>query len=87
MDTKRFLIDSIAIGVLVTLLTGLLPVRTLLGATHYGLPTPWLYRLVLGPDQFPWRVDPTSLVVDIAFWVVVVVLVLTAYERLVAEEA
>ena len=59
---------------MITLLTGLLSnmPAPLLGAEHYGYPLPWLFRLVLAPEYFPWRVDAVALVVDLATWTIVV---------------
>jgi len=68
---------------MITLLTGLfsnMP-TPLLGAEHYGYPLPWLFRLVLGPEYFPWRVDVVGLVADILVWAVPVGVALFAWTK------
>lgn len=82
MGFDRLALASAAGGILVTLLTGLIPSRTLLGAVHYGYPMPWVIRLALGPDQFPWRVNPAGLLVDLIAWTLLVFVFLAIYDRL-----
>lgn len=81
MDRSRLVGVSIAGGVLLTLLTGLFPLRTLMGATHYGFPMAWLIRRVLAPEYFPWRVAWLGLVVDLLVWTALVLVVLILYDR------
>jgi hypothetical protein len=73
---------SLAGGILVTAVTGLIPARTLVGAVHYGFPMAWLIRRVVAPEFFPWRVNRVGLVVDVAVWTLVVSVALVLYERL-----
>jgi hypothetical protein len=70
----NIVILSLIGGVLITVLTGLLSnmPTPLLGAKHYGYPLPWLFRLVLAPEYFPWRVDVVPLVVDLVAWTLVI---------------
>ena len=84
MNAKRVVIFSVAGGVLVTLLTGLVSTTPamLVGATWYGYPLAWLFRLVIAPEYFPWRVDATALLVDIVVWTVVVGVVLFVVKRI-----
>ena len=58
---------------MITLLTGLVPStpEMLVGATWYGLPVAWLFRLVISPEYFPWRVSFLPLIVDVVFWAVI----------------
>ena len=81
MNGYGLLWRSVAGGVLLTLMTGLVPLRALLGATHYGFPMAWLIRRVLAPESFPWRVSWLGLFVDLAVWTVVVLAILVLYER------
>jgi hypothetical protein len=69
---------SLVGGVVITLLTGLLSnmPAPLLGSEHYGYPLPWLFRLILAPEYFPWRVDVMALVVDVVIWTIVIGVVL-----------
>lgn len=53
---------------LVTLFSAIIPVRPLLGGTHCGLPLPWLIRLALAPERFPWRINGVYLVLDVVVW-------------------
>lgn len=77
------LFASILGGILVTLLTGLVNSTPpmLVGATHYGYPLPWLYRLIIAPQYNPWNVDPLNFFADVIVWSVVVALVLFALTR------
>lgn len=81
MDRQRLVGASLAGGILVTLLTGLVPLRTLVGATQYGFPLAWLIRRVLAPEYFPWRVSWLGLVVDLIFWTALVLVLLLLYDR------
>jgi hypothetical protein len=64
---------AIAVGVGLALLTGLVDVTPpgLVGATWYGLPIPWLYRLVVAPQYNPWNENWIDLVLDVGFWCVI----------------
>ena len=72
-------------GVLATLATGLVPTRSALGATHYGLPVPWLVRRALAPEYLPWEVLWTGLLVDLGTWSALVLLALVLYRRFLEE--
>jgi hypothetical protein len=67
-------------GVLLTLVTGLFSntPEMMVGATHYGYPLAWLIRMIVAPQYFPWVVDYISLLADIVFWSIIVVIVLLA---------
>jgi hypothetical protein len=81
----KILIPIIVGGPAIALLTGLVSNTPpmLVGATHYGLPMAWLFRLVIAPEYFPWRVDITRLLVDTAMWASIVALVLFIADKLV----
>ena len=69
----KLLLYAVIGGVIGTLLTGLI-VNTppmLVGATHYGYPFPWLTRLIIAPQYFPWRVNVLNLIGDIIVWTVI----------------
>lgn len=85
MNAKRIVILSVVGGVLITLLTGLISSTPpmLVGAVWYGYPLAWLFRLILAPEYFPWRVDITALLVDIVGWSVVVAVVLFIVKKIV----
>ena len=78
MNGLKFVVVSILVGVVVTLLTGYVnsTPSQLLGATWYGFPATWLRYLVVGPQYNPWVVSILGLVVDVVLWSVVAALVL-----------
>jgi hypothetical protein len=81
----KTLIPIVVGGLAIALLTGLVSNTPpmLMGATHYGLPVAWLFRLVIAPKYFPWRVDITRLLVDTAVWAAVIAAVLFIADKLV----
>jgi hypothetical protein len=80
----KILIFSLIGGVLITLLTGLLSntPALLLGAEHYGYPFAWLFRLILAPEYFPWRVDALALAADVVVWIICAGVALFAWTRI-----
>ena len=84
MNAKRIVIFSVFGGVLITLLTGLVSSTPpmLVGAMWYGYPLAWLFRLVISPEYFPWRVDVTGLLGDLVAWSVVVGVVLFIVKKI-----
>jgi hypothetical protein len=81
----KILISVLFGGLAIALLTGLVSNAPpmLVRATHYGIPMAWLFRLVIAPEYFPWRVDITRLLVDTAVWAAVVAVILFIAEKLV----
>jgi hypothetical protein len=71
-------ITAIVVGAFLALLTGLFSNTPplIVGATHYGYPFPWLTRLIIAPQYFPWQVNVVNLIVDILFCFIVVGLML-----------
>ncbi|MBS7651351.1 MAG: hypothetical protein QXN62_08690 [Candidatus Bathyarchaeia archaeon] len=67
-------IYAVFCGVALTLLTGLFSNTPpgLVGAVWYGYPLPWLFRMIIAPQYFPWRVDTLNLVADIILWSIIV---------------
>jgi len=80
----KIAILSVIGGVVITLLTGLVSnmPAPLLGAEHYGYPLPWLFRLILAPEYFPWRVDVMAFVVDVVVWIIVIGVVLFVWTKI-----
>jgi len=80
----KITILSLIGGVVITLLTGLVSnmPAPVLGAEHYGYPLPWLFRLILAPEYFPWRVDAMALVVDVVVWTIVIGVALFAWTKI-----
>ena len=68
MLDRKTLLMSLLRGTGITLITGLVPRKTLLGATHYGWPIAWLIRIVSSSQHNPWRILPIWFVLDIAVW-------------------
>ena len=83
MKVRNHLLTSILGGEVVTLLTRKLPnIRPMpAGATQYGYPFPWLIRLQIPLQYFPWRINPANLLADIAIWSVIVGILLFAVQR------
>ena len=75
MLDKRTIVASLIGGIVITLISGFVPRRVLMGGTHYGWPIAWLVRLVLTPQYNPWKVLPIGLVVDIVLWGLIVFLI------------
>ena len=80
----KIVILSLIGGVAITVLTGLLSnmPTMLLGAEHYGYPLAWLFRLILSPEYFPWRLDAIAMVADVVVWSIIVGAVLFAWTRI-----
>jgi hypothetical protein len=78
LDTKRIVIFSLVGGLVITLLTGLVSNRTLLGGEWYGYPFAWLIRRVLSPEYFPWDVEALWLVADTIVWTLIAGVLLKA---------
>lgn len=80
----KTVILSLIGGVVITLLTGLLSnmPAMLVGAVHYGYPIPWLFRLILAPEYFPWSVDVVAFFVDVVVWTAVIGVALFAWTRI-----
>lgn len=84
MSMSSRVLISILGGVLVTLLTGLLPTTPsmLVGATWYGFPLAWLIRMVVAPEYNPWRIEVLNFFADMVIWFVIVAIVVFVVERL-----
>lgn len=63
---------------MITLLTGLVSNRTLLGGEWYGYPFAWLIRRVLSPEYFPLDVEALWLVADTIVWTLIAGVLLKA---------
>ncbi|WP_455285633.1 hypothetical protein [[Eubacterium] cellulosolvens] len=83
MNATNHLLTSVLGGEIATLLTRKLSntAPTIVGATHYGHPFPWLIRLQIPPQHFPWRIAPLNFLADIAVWSVIVGVALFALQR------
>jgi len=80
MDTKKLLISLIG-GTAITLITGLIPIGNLVGATNYGLPMAWRIRLVLAPQYNPWRILPVNIIIDTVLWGLIIYLIYYSKRR------
>jgi hypothetical protein len=80
--TKNLII-AIVVGVVITLVTGLLDHTPsgLMGASWYGYPLAWLVQMVVAPQYFPWVVRPLRLIADLVFWIVIVWIILFAIAK------
>ncbi len=80
----KVLVGSIFGGVVITLLTGLLSntPTMMVGAVHFGYPLPWLIRLVVAPQYYPWRVNELNFIADCVLWSVITGVLLLVLERM-----
>jgi hypothetical protein len=69
------LLVSLVAGVIVTLITGLVQNKVLIGATHYGWPIAWRIIRVLAPEHNPLKIIPLWFVIDTAFWAIIFYLI------------
>ncbi|HVC58243.1 MAG TPA: hypothetical protein VND15_02085 [Candidatus Acidoferrales bacterium] len=77
-------IEAVIGGVIIALLTGLAnttPGGGFVGASWYGWPVSWLYKLVIAPQYNPWKVQWGNLIIDIIVWIVVVAVVMLIAEH------
>jgi hypothetical protein len=72
----RVLLFAIVGGIFASLLTGLVSNTPagMVGAVHYGYPLPWLIRLIIAPQYFPWKVDYVGFLFDVVVWALVAAL-------------
>ncbi len=84
MQKSRLIFAAIIMGIVITLITGLIngPPTGLIGATGYGYPITWLRKLVLAPQYNPWRVGVYGIIFDIGFWFVIVLILFLLEERI-----
>jgi hypothetical protein len=79
----RTLSYAIAAGVLASIIAGLFsntPAQ-MVGAVHYGYPLPWLIRMIVAPQYFPWEVDYFGLLLDIIVWTVLAGVLIGIFAR------
>ena len=79
MKTNWYACIGAIVGIVVTLATGLIdttPAR-LVGAVWYGYPLAWLYRMIVAPQYYPWRVGYANLAYDLVVWIVIFVVIFT----------
>ncbi|MDE1851316.1 MAG: hypothetical protein KGH69_01330 [Candidatus Micrarchaeota archaeon] len=85
MRNWKLPVESVVGSVVITLVTGAInsTPSNLVGALWYGYPWFWLTKRIIAPQYFPYFVNWTGLVVDLAFWFIVVwlVLFLSSYVR------
>jgi hypothetical protein len=80
MDSETLYL-SLIVGVILTLLFGLIPFIALTGGTNYGLPTAWIDRVVLAQKFEPWRIRWTGFILDTIYWAIIVFLVFKIHEK------
>ena len=83
MSRIKLFVFGVIGGIVITLLTGLIrnTPAMLMGAVWYGYPLPWLIRMIVAPQYFPWIVDPFPLIADIIVWTIIVAAVLLVKQK------
>ena len=83
MRSAFYYLVSLGAGIALAVLSGLYDVTPsgLVGAVWYGLPVPWLFRMIVAPQYYPWDADYVALFIDVVFWVAVVGVVLFVARR------
>ena len=75
INYSRMIGYSIIGGVMITLATALVPNTTLIGASNFGYPFPWLSQL-LYPIGSPFTIIWSALLVNILVWAVLAFVVI-----------
>jgi len=80
----KILVFAIIGGVVITLLTGLIPntPARLVGAAYFGYPFAWLIRMIVAPQYFPWRINSSNLIADIIVWAIIVGIITFIIQRM-----
>lgn len=83
MKSYKSGIVSVVGGIAVTLITGAISSTPagLVGATWYGYPTAWLYKLVIAPQYNPWNLNIASLLIDAVFWIAIIAFIISISEK------
>ncbi len=78
MNSEKLVSGSMVGGFVVSLISGAVNYTPagLVGASWYGFPATWLYRLVLAPIYNPWRISPAGFVLDFIVWFLVFLVIL-----------
>lgn len=71
----KIVVKSVFAGIVITLVTGFLFNKALLGATYYGYILPWMFRPVVAPEYATTQIIWGNLIIDIIFWSVVAFIV------------
>jgi uncharacterized membrane protein len=78
LETYWYAVIGASLGIIFALATGLIVTTPpmLVGAVWYGYPLAWLYRMIVAPQYNPWTIDYANLAYDLAFWIVIFVVIL-----------
>jgi hypothetical protein len=83
MNVTNRVFASVLGGMVITLLTRKLmytqPIPV--GEARYGFPFPWLIRFQIPPQYPTWGIEPLNFLADVAFWSMVVGIVLFALTK------
>jgi len=87
-STKKMLVYAVVVGVVITLVTGLIAntpdcvfTACVVGVVYYGYPFAWLARTAAAPPYSPWLIRLVRLILDIVAWTVVVYIILFALSK------
>ena len=78
MTLSKRIVYSIGGGAIIALLTSLLPNNTVIGASNFGYPFPWLFQ-PLYPVGIPPTIIWEGLAIDIIVWVIVSFVIINIY--------
>lgn len=81
MTIGRRIIYSIFGGSLITLITSILPNNTVIGASNFGYPFPWLSQPLYPIGSLPTLIWPAVLL-DVVVWGLVAFVMIIAYQFL-----
>lgn len=85
MNNIKTLIASLIIGIVITLVTGLINTTpNLVGATWYGWPVAWMYHYVTYPPSTAYNY--VNLVIDIVVWFIIALVVLSVAMRVMKKK-
>jgi hypothetical protein len=75
-QNRNTILFSLLVGLGITLITGLIPNKSLIGATYFGWPLAWRIRLILAPQQNMWKINAFWFIVDFVIYSLIIFLVI-----------
>ncbi|MFX1488129.1 MAG: hypothetical protein ACFFBI_03210 [Promethearchaeota archaeon] len=83
MKLRYFLISSFAIGIIITLITGLFshPTEGIIGVNKWGYPFYWLSQVVYPEAKI--NTNWSNLIIDVLIWIISTLLILKLLEIII----